>query len=1381
MALAQFPRLNSRGCICLFTLVVWTQSVSPQTVSSPCLSEPCLNSGVCQEVSSDFLCPCPTPPGSRCEGSHKPCQPTHCLRNATCLPGSSDPPEPGVGLGYTCLCRVGYAGVHCERHVGGCASRPCRNGALCRSSPVGPVCFCVPGFQGERCHIEVDECASSPCRNGATCLNHIGSYACLCKPGYTGTRCELQVDECQSGPCRNGGSCHDDVNHFSCTCVHGFQGDFCEIDVDECESQPCQNGAQCTDGVNSYSCDCTESHFTGHNCDIPLPPCMSQPCLNGATCQEIQGNYTCNCWPGFDGRHCEVDISECSSNPCLSGGRCVELSWKGLYGIEPLLPTNYNQQHAAGFVCGCQSGFQGAFCEEDVNECDQNPCQNGGSCSNYPGGYTCNCSLQSQDGHLYGGRYCSEILVGCEEHKCQNGGTCFPLLADGRQSHRCECPAGFAGPECQTPTGFSFETGGYLRLEAEGFGLGSASWSVEMSFRTEQEDALLLQRAAGGGIVWLELVGGQLCVSEMVGGEWLLFLELWHGVADGRWHSVEVVLGDGTLRIRLLDEACGEDCERTAPAGEGHLEPGPASQTVFIGGLGKEWSRTQPATGRPLHPFLGCLRDVHLDSALVLPGDWPSASAVNLTPGCSWDRCKGAPCQNRGHCVSRWPGYQCECYRPYKGPNCSQEYITARFGSEDLESYAMFQVSEDPGETLELSLLVRTRKRSALLLALANDKGSYLRMGLEEGRVMAWVGNSSSLRGEGAVDDGRFHLLGVRIEGGQLALTRSSRLQVAAPAHGIRVHPGDLVHVGGLPDARATASLGGYFKGCIQDLRLGSHALQFYPDSVPSSPNTLESMVNIAPGCTADDSCMGNPCLNGGMCYSMWDDFTCTCPPSTAGRRCEEVMWCEMSPCPPTAVCQPVAQGFECVSNATFLDDSSMVIFRGSGTILRNLTSIAFHIRTRRRDAAVLRAQKGPESLSVSVQDSHLTLELKSGNHFLGLSVQSPVSVSDGEWHSVTLSMVTPGAGVSRWTITMDAREDSPVSKVSTGNLDFLRGGAELLVGGSGFMGCLSTVEIGGIMLPYLADTELGVPRPHVERFIKISAAPVLSGCSGPSVCAPDPCQNGGICEDLFFRFRCTCSAWWTGPCCEITADACTSGPCVHGNCSTQGLEYECACEPGYVGANCEAEADSCEGHQCAPGSTCLRGYQRYSCLCPPNRTGAFCDEEVEQIAWYIEHYPRPKLLVSVCGGERWNYTCYNGGNCTEAGDGSQWACQCRPGFAGQWCETDIDDCASGPCYNGGHCIDMVDQFHCVCDLSYTGELCELNLNASSLTSDLLLSVSLVTVALLLALSLAATALTVVTKRRATHGTYSPSRLEKEGSRVEMWSMAQTPPTERLI
>lgn len=67
------------------------------------------------------------------------------------------------------------------------------------------------------------------------------------------------------------------------------------------------------------------------------------------------------------------------------------------------------------------------------------------------------------------------------------------------------------------------------------------------------------------------------------------------------------------------------------------------------------------------------------------------------------------------------------------------------------------------------------------------------------------------------------------------------------------------------------------------------------------------------------------------------------------------------------------------------------------------------------------------------------------------------------------------------------------------------------------------------------------------------------------------------------------------------------------------------------------------------------------------------------------------------------------------------------------------------------------------------------------LTSDLLLSVSLVSILVLVVLVLTSAGLMAALGRRATRGTYSPSRQEKDGSRVEMWSIARTPPTERLI
>ncbi|CAL8393086.1 unnamed protein product [Boreogadus saida] len=121
-----------------------------------------------------------------------------------------------------------------------------------------------------------------------------------------------------------------------------------------------------------------------------------------------------------------------------------------------------------------------------------------------------------------------------------------------------------------------------------------------------------------------------------------------------------------------------------------------------------------------------------------------------------------------------------------------------------------------------------------------------------------------------------------------------------------------------------------------------------------------------------------SPCLNGGQCLSLWDHFTCTCPSHTAGRRCEEVRWCEAAPCPAGAVCHPLHQGFECLSNVTLLNDSGVLSYRGRGLLSRDVASLTLSLRTRRRHAALLHAERGSAFITLSLQDGRLCLEMLS-------------------------------------------------------------------------------------------------------------------------------------------------------------------------------------------------------------------------------------------------------------------------------------------------------------------------------------------------------------------------------------------------------------------
>jgi hypothetical protein len=66
---------------------------------------------------------------------------------------------------------------------------------------------------------------------------------------------------------------------------------------------------------------------------------------------------------------------------------------------------------------------------------------------------------------------------------------------------------------------------------------------------------------------------------------------------------------------------------------------------------------------------------------------------------------------------------------------------------------------------------------------------------------------------------------------------------------------------------------------------------------------------------------------------------------------------------------------------------------------------------------------------------------------------------------------------------------------------------------------------------------------------------------------------------------------------------------------------------------------------------------------------------------------------------------CLNGGTCVDGDDA--YTCDCKDGYDGDDCETNIDDCAGVTCENEGTCVDGVATHTCACTNRYTGPACE--------------------------------------------------------------------------
>uniref|UniRef100_A0A158Q8R8 Neurogenic locus Notch protein n=1 Tax=Elaeophora elaphi TaxID=1147741 RepID=A0A158Q8R8_9BILA len=351
------------------------------------------------------------------------CESNVCLNGGTCKVNDED-------RSFQCFCPVGFEGLLCESEK--VCSLKCQNNGVCIFTEIGKSkcncsaanlqdtfeCSCTSGFEGELCEDDIDECMITPCKNDAICMNSLGSFICLCKAGFQGNLCEDNT-LCDPNPCLNDGICSVVDGSYHCNCQSGFTSDRCQEQIkDGCN---CKSDKQiCINGI----CKCPDG-FMGKDCDQPLSWSCTRNggCENGGTCLEATGN--CLCPPAFTGISCEHAL-ECNvdGNPCIHGS-CI---WS-----------------ANGTTCNCENGFMGKNCEKNASEEMLDPCLerncNTGQCVNKEGSAVCICPEENS------GEFCEETDI-CKTNPCMNGGKCFTDLVD-TSSFKCICDEHFSGMRCE--------------------------------------------------------------------------------------------------------------------------------------------------------------------------------------------------------------------------------------------------------------------------------------------------------------------------------------------------------------------------------------------------------------------------------------------------------------------------------------------------------------------------------------------------------------------------------------------------------------------------------------------------------------------------------------------------------------------------------------------------------------------------------------------------------------------------------------------------------------------------------------------------------------------------------------------------------------------
>jgi hypothetical protein len=243
--------------------------------------------------------------------------------------------------------------VQCDVTLLTAELHPCAEHAHCEQAQA-VLCVCDDGYvdDGTGACLDPDDCPAAACGNG-TCVDGIGDYSCDCPSGYlgTGTKACTKAIYCPEDVCTPGGSCDDKLD-WSCQCRAGFSGTGSKVceNIDDCKSAACKapNGV-CSDAIGGYNCACNPG-FSGTDCRNDV--CAPNPCQNGATCSRTNTGASCQCLPGYEGDRCQINVNDCLGHRCQNGGSCVDGLGK--------------------YTCDCDSsGWRGEFCETDIDECAQ--------------------------------------------------------------------------------------------------------------------------------------------------------------------------------------------------------------------------------------------------------------------------------------------------------------------------------------------------------------------------------------------------------------------------------------------------------------------------------------------------------------------------------------------------------------------------------------------------------------------------------------------------------------------------------------------------------------------------------------------------------------------------------------------------------------------------------------------------------------------------------------------------------------------------------------------------------------------------------------------------------------------------------------------------
>ncbi|XP_070562740.1 uncharacterized protein [Ptychodera flava] len=309
---------------------------------------------------------------------------------------------------------------------------------------------------------------------------------------------------------------------------------------------------------------------------------------------------------------------QCDANPCENGGTCVVVNGQ---------PT-----------CICASGFIGDTCDTgpiDLTPCFSNPCLNGGTCNNVGDTtYQCNCMSGWQGDNCE-----TAVEVGvCDSSPCLNGGTCVEVASDG---YVCLCRTGFTGTTCEINLNECSSSpcmNGGVCIDQEGRfvclcppGFGGTLCETDLN-------ECISQPCRNGGTC-VDVQNGYICICD--------------------------VRYTGTNCESGIDYCASRPCQN---GGTCNTDTNGYMCTCLTGYVGSDCETdARPCNSIPCQNGGYCLNEPDNTYICACPAEWSGDNCEIASTNCL-----SQPCMNGGTCGESPDGYFCVCPLPYTGNICNQ-------------------------------------------------------------------------------------------------------------------------------------------------------------------------------------------------------------------------------------------------------------------------------------------------------------------------------------------------------------------------------------------------------------------------------------------------------------------------------------------------------------------------------------------------------------------------------------------------------------------------------------------------------------------------------------------------------------------------------------